>query len=180
MNKKVVLIASLLLLVLLFTACNTAEPVETQTPSMESESESMETETESMETEMDTEMDESMEAEMETDSMMVGEMMDGYYDVTPEQAKQLIDTMPELVIIDVSPAYAQGHLPGAINYYVGDGSLDEAIPTLDPAKTYLVYCHSDSASISGATKLVNAGFENVYRLIGNYGAWVAAGYEVEQ
>jgi rhodanese-related sulfurtransferase len=30
------------------------------------------------------------------------------------------------------------------------------------------------------TKLVNAGFEHVYRLIGNYGAWVAAGYEVEQ
>jgi rhodanese-related sulfurtransferase len=54
----------------------------------------------------------------------------------------------------------KGHLPGAINYYIGEESLDSAIPTLDKEKTYLVYCHSDSASISG--------FLNVYTLEGNY------------
>ena len=45
---------------------------------------------------------------------------------------------------------------------------------------YLVYCHSDAASISGASKLIEAGFEKVYRLDGNYDAWVAVGYEVEK
>ena len=54
-----------------------------------------------------------------------------YTDLTPEQAKQLIDTTPDLVVLDVSPKYAEGHLPGAINYYFGDGSLEAAIPTLD-------------------------------------------------
>ncbi len=103
----------------------------------------------------------------------------GYLDVSPKQAKELIDTKPELTVIDVSPAYDNGHIPGAVNYYVGDGSLDRAIPNLDPEAEYLIYCHTDSASILGAQKLVDAGFTSVYRLEGNYGAWVDAGYPTE-
>lgn len=101
-----------------------------------------------------------------------------YMDVTPAEAKELIDTT-DIIVIDVSPKYDEGHLPGAINYYAADGSLDEAIPSLDPEATYLVYCHVDSVSILGAEKLIEAGFENVYRLEGNYAAWVDAGYDVE-
>lgn len=103
----------------------------------------------------------------------------GYIDVTAMEAKELIDGNPGLVIIDVSPNYDNGHIPGAINYYVGDGSLDDAIPTLDKNKEYLVYCHTDSASILGAEKLVDAGFDPVYRLEGNYQAWVDADYPTE-
>ena len=103
-----------------------------------------------------------------------------YIDVSPAEAKKLIDENSDLIIIDVSPHYAQGHLPGAMHYYLGDGSLDEAIPTLDKDKTYLVYCHVDSVAIAGAQKLVDAGFEEVYRLEGNYAAWVDAGYPIEQ
>ena len=102
-----------------------------------------------------------------------------YIDVTPEEAKALIEDNPDLVIIDVSPHYEEGHLPGAVNYYIGDGSLDEAIPTLDKNGIYLVYCHSDSVSRQGAQALLDAGFKNVYRLEGNYSAWVDAGYEIE-
>lgn len=102
-----------------------------------------------------------------------------YMDVTPQEARTLIDGKPGIVVIDVSPAYAQGHLPGAVNYYVGDGSLDAAIPMLDMRNEYLVYCHSDSASMLGAQKLADAGFDKVYRLQGNYAAWVGAGYPVE-
>ena len=103
----------------------------------------------------------------------------GYMDVSPAEARALIDNNPDLIIIDVSPRYDQGHLPGSVNYYVGDGSLDNAIPSLDPEAKYLVYCHFDSASIAGAKKLIDAGFKNVYRLEGNYKAWVDAGYEIE-
>ena len=104
----------------------------------------------------------------------------GYMDVTPEEAKTLIENNPDLIIIDVSPNYADGHLPGAVNYYAGDGSLDEAIPSLDKNGKYLVYCHVDSVSILGAQKLVDAGFKTVYRLEGNYSAWVDAGYPIEK
>ncbi len=102
-----------------------------------------------------------------------------YTDLTPAQAKELIDNNPDVIIIDVSPDYDNGHLPGAVNYYLGDGSLDEAIPMLDKDATYLVYCHVDSVAIAGAQKLVDAGFTNVYRLEGNYSAWVDAGYPIE-
>ena len=109
-----------------------------------------------------------------------GDQTTGYTDVTAAEAKELIDTMADLVIIDVSPSYDQGHLPGAVNYYLGDGSLDAAIPTLEMSVPYLVYCHVDSVAIQGAQKLVDAGFETVYRLEGNYQAWVDAGYPVEK
>ena len=104
----------------------------------------------------------------------------GYMDVSPQEAKMLIEENPDLVIIDVSPNYANGHLPGAVNYYLGDGSLDEAIPTLNKNAKYLVYCHVDSVAIAGAQKLVDAGFKPVYRLEGNYKAWVDAGYPIEK
>lgn len=103
-----------------------------------------------------------------------------YTDLSPAEAKALIDENPDLVIIDVSPHYNSGHIPGAIHYYLGDRSLDDAIPMLDKNATYLVYCHVDSVAIRGAQKLIDAGFKKVYRLEGNYGAWVDAGYPVEK
>jgi rhodanese-related sulfurtransferase len=106
--------------------------------------------------------------------------VNNYIDVSPLEAKNLIDTKKDLIVIDVSPNYANGHLPGAVSYYLGDGSLDRAIPSLDKNKPYLVYCHVDSVAISGAKKLIAAGFKEVYRLEGNYAAWVAAGYEIEK
>ena len=105
--------------------------------------------------------------------------MTTYMDVSPAEAKKLIEDNPSLVIIDVSPYWDAGHLPGALSYPVGDGSLDAAIPMLDKMGMYLVYCHGDGPSMLGAQKLIDAGFGNVYRLEGNYGAWVAAGYDVE-
>jgi len=100
----------------------------------------------------------------------------GYTDLTPAEAKKLIEREINLVIVDVSPYYANGHLPGAVSIPLA--TLDAKIPTLDKTKPYLVYCHGDAPSISGAQKLVDAGFTRVYRLAGNYAAWVAAGYPV--
>lgn len=101
-----------------------------------------------------------------------------YTDLTPVQAKDLIAAEKDLVIIDVSPYYANGHIPGAVSIPLA--SLDSKIPTLDKTRTYLVYCHGDGPSMAGAQKLVDAGFAKVYRLSGNYAAWVNAGYPVEK
>ncbi|MBN2851710.1 MAG: rhodanese-like domain-containing protein [Clostridia bacterium] len=108
------------------------------------------------------------------------EEMISYMDISPVDAKKLIDSNENLIIIDVSPFYKDGHLPNAVNYYVGDGSLDTAILMLDKNADYLVYCHSDSASILGAQKLIDAGFKKVYRLEGNYSAWLDAGFDIEK
>jgi rhodanese-related sulfurtransferase len=108
-----------------------------------------------------------------------GQAQGSYTDISAAEAKQLIDENPDVIIIDVSPYYESGHLPGAVSYYLGDGSLDAAIPMLDKNATYLVYCHGESPSRQGAQKLVDAGFMNVYRLEGDYQAWVDAGYPIE-
>ena len=110
------------------------------------------------------------ENEMPEETMAAEESSAGYMDVSVQEAKKLIDENPDIIIIYVSPKYAEGHLPGAINYYFGDGSLEKAIPTLDPGAIYLVYCNVDSVAIAGAQALVDAGFKNVYRLEGNYAA----------
>ena len=171
MKKAIIVILALALAVtvVLLAGCSSEE---SPTPS---ESEDMQTmdESEDMQT---------MEEEMDEDSEMTEEDMrpSTYIDVTPAEAQQLIADNPDLIIIDVSPHYAEGHLPGAVSYYLGDGSLDRAIPTLDKNATYLVYCHVDSVAIQGAQKLIDAGFTNVYRLEGNYAAWVDAGYPVER
>jgi rhodanese-related sulfurtransferase len=127
----------------------------------------------------ETRVNEEENMEIEEKDTRVENMKSKYVDITAIEAKKLIDNNPELIIIDVSPKWDEGHIPGAINYYVGDGSLDDAIPSLDKTATYLVYCHVDSASIAGAQKLLDAGFMNVYRLEGNYRAWLNEGYEIE-
>jgi rhodanese-related sulfurtransferase len=74
-----------------------------------------------------------------------------------------------------------GHLPGATNARgsAGGTDLSELIEGMDKTKTYLVYCHSDSPAMAGAQLMEDAGFKNVFRLEGNFGAWVDAGYDVE-
>ena len=111
--------------------------------------------------------------------MDAGYPVAAYVDISPKVANAIIGSISDLVIIDVSPMYDKGHIPGSVNHFVGDGSLEAAIPTLDKTMTYLVYCHTDSASISGASMLIEAGFEKVFRLEGNFSAWVDAGYPVE-
>ncbi len=58
--------------------------------------------------------------------------------------------------------------------------LEALLIVADKDKMYLVYCHGDRPSIAAATKLKEAGFKHVYRLVGNYQAWVDAGYAVEK
>ena len=100
---------------------------------------------------------------------------EGYHDVTAQEARSIKHASNgSLVIIDLSPNFTEGHLPMAIS--IPPGSLEEKLPSLDKSRPYLVYSRTDDSSITGATKLVNAGFSPVYRLKGNYEAWVAAGY----
>lgn len=102
----------------------------------------------------------------------------GYIEIDALAAQALIESTPNLVIIDVSTAYANGHLPGAINIPLTE--LTGRLGEMDPAAPYLVYCHGDGPAISGSEILVENGFAPVYRLLGNYGGWVDAGLPVEK
>jgi rhodanese-related sulfurtransferase len=98
--------------------------------------------------------------------------------LTPQEAKKLIDQAPDVVLIDLSRNfYSNGHLPGALNYT--KCAISEVISNFNKNKTYIFYCHGAGAPLSSAYKMKQAGFLYTYALAGNYGAWLNAGYPVE-
>jgi len=106
---------------------------------------------------------------------------DTYMDIKPPETyerylNEEFDLIIDVVGLDI---YSLGHLPGAVNYVWADGTLESKIPDLDKNATYLVYCHTDPPSTASAQMLINAGFEHVYRLEGNFAAWKDAGYPIE-
>lgn len=104
-----------------------------------------------------------------------------FIDIAASVAKSKIDADDFEAIFDVSPIFNVMHIPGATNAWRSAGGtvLSELIGGMDKTKSYLVYCHSDSPAMEGAQLMEDAGFQNVYRLEGNYGAWVDAGYDTE-
>ncbi len=69
----------------------------------------------------------------------------------------------EVLLIDVrTPAeYAAGHLEGAVNYNVEDGTLANALSSLDPAGEYVVYCRSGRRSAIAIQQMTEAGFASI-------------------
>jgi rhodanese-related sulfurtransferase len=104
-----------------------------------------------------------------------------FTDISASEVKSKVDAGDFEAIVDVSPMFSTGHLPGATNAKgsAGGTDLSELIEGMDKTKAYLVYCHSDSPAMAGAQLMEDAGFKKVYRLEGNFGAWLDAGYDVE-
>lgn len=105
------------------------------------------------------------------------EFQNSYKDVTAKQARNLINRYNNLNIIDISGTFDMGHIPGADNYFIGDGTLHDALQHLDKNERYLIYYHTDRASQKAAEMFTEAGFKKVYRLKGNFSSWVQRGYE---
>ena len=101
-----------------------------------------------------------------------------YTEISAVEAKKLYDDDPSLMILDVSGGWKDGHLPGAVN--IGFNQVSQNLDKLDKTRPILVYCHGDGPAIFVADLLGRNGFERVYRLLGNYSAWVRAGYPVEK
>jgi rhodanese-related sulfurtransferase len=72
------------------------------------------------------------------------------------------------ILIDVrSPEeFAAGHLQGAMNYNVEDGTLEAALSSLDNSKSYNVYCQSGRRSAIAIALLNQNGFTRVTDLGG--------------
>jgi rhodanese-related sulfurtransferase len=67
------------------------------------------------------------------------------------------------IIIDVraTDEFAAGHLEGAINYNVEDGTLEQALPNLDPKADYVVYCRSGRRSAIAVDLMKENGFTQI-------------------
>jgi phage shock protein E len=74
-----------------------------------------------------------------------------------------VEQAVDAVVIDVRTPeeFADGHLDGAVNLSVEDGSLQQALGDLDPNASYVVYCRSGRRSAIAAEQMVAAGFTSV-------------------
>lgn len=86
-----------------------------------------------------------------------------YEQITAEQAKALMDTEQDYVIIDArtQSEFDEGHIPGAIlipEYEIAERAEKE-LPNKD--QLILVYCRSGRRSKIAAQALVDLGYTNV-------------------
>lgn len=99
-------------------------------------------------------------------------------EISPKSALGMILCRPDLVVIDVSSQFDNGHIPAAKNFSVEDGTLSANMANFDKNKKYLIYADNEANSQMGAKLLAENGFESVYRLKGDFKAWTACGYRV--
>ena len=86
-----------------------------------------------------------------------------YEQITPQQAKEIMDTEQEYIIIDArtEEEFAEGHIENAIlipEYEIKDRAEKE-LPDKDAL--ILVYCRSGRRSKIASEKLVKLGYTNV-------------------
>ena len=89
--------------------------------------------------------------------------MNSYEQITPEQAKTIMDTESDFIIIDArtTEEFAQGHIANAIlipEYEIADRAEQE-LPHKDAL--ILVYCRSGRRSKIASEELVKLGYTNV-------------------
>ena len=100
-----------------------------------------------------------------------------YMNITPETAKQIMDTSKDYVILDVrtQEEFDQAHIPGAILIPNDQISAEAERVLMDKNQLILVYCRSGRRSKLAAEELVKLGYTNIKEL----GGIIDWPYEVE-
>jgi rhodanese-related sulfurtransferase len=104
-----------------------------------------------------------------------GVSTEGYRNVSPKEAKQLIDNN-EVVVLDVRTPeeYEEGHIPNSKLVPVQE--LEFKLNELEKEENYLVVCRSGNRSTQASDILINNKFKNIYNMTGGMNDWP---YEIE-
>ena len=97
------------------------------------------------------------------------ESSDSYQSISAEEAKAILDTQSETVILDVRELdeYEQEHIPGAVLLPVETIAKDTASRFIPDQKTpVLVYCRSGNRSKTASSILAELGYTQVYNFGG--------------
>jgi len=110
---------------------------------------------------------------------MVSVRASPYTNVSVSEAKGMIDSNPDLVILDVRYLYEyeSGHIKNAILIPLPE--LGGRLGELDKEKETLVYCKAGGRSATASGILDANGFTKVYNMLGGITAWISAGYPIE-
>ena len=98
--------------------------------------------------------------------------------ISAEEAKEIMDSTADLVLIDVreEDEYAQGHIAGALLVPYGEIADRADSELLDKDQTILVYCRSGRRSAIAAQTLAELGYTDVK----DFGGIIDWPYDVEK
>ena len=113
----------------------------------------------------------------EESEMICEKNSDGYYQITPEDARDIMGRESDYVILDVrtQDEYNEVHIPDAVLLpdYEIISRATEVLPDKD--KLILVYCRSGRRSKNASAELAALGYSNVYE----FGGIIDWPYETE-
>lgn len=89
--------------------------------------------------------------------------------MTPEQVKDKLELYQVLDVREVTEFEDDGHIPGAINAYVG--SLGEFLENNSISKPALITCSVGHRASLAVSILLRKGYKNITNLIGGMTAW---------
>lgn len=94
-------------------------------------------------------------------------------DITPQEAKRMIDSNENAVILDVSgyDEYCNAHIPEAVNYSIDDGVLAEQYSNIPLSSSIIVVGADSQQSQEVASFLDGEGYLNVFDMTGGISAW---------
>ena len=100
-----------------------------------------------------------------------------YVNITAEEAKQIMDTEEDYIILDVrtQEEYDQGHIPGAILIPDTEIKVKAEDALTDKDQLLLVYCRSGRRSKLASEILVELGYTNIKE----FGGIIDWPYEIE-
>ena len=107
-----------------------------------------------------------------------GQKAADYVSITAEEAKSMMDTEQDYIILDVrtEEEFAEGHIPGAV--LIPDGEIGERAREMLPDQEQLifVYCRSGNRSKKASAALAEMGYTNVKE----FGGIIDWPYETEK
>lgn len=93
-------------------------------------------------------------------------------------AVEKLKEQEDVVLLDVrsSKEYKEGHIPGAIHYFVG--KMAKSLPAIAKDKTIIIQCQSGDRATIASSYLEKNGFENVLNYRGSMLDWLQQGKRV--
>lgn len=108
-------------------------------------------------------------------SAIINSIALAHTDVTQQEAKNMIDSNDQLIVVDVREVSeycaTAGHIPRALNYPWNSGILQQRYEELPKDGEILVYCRSGGRSHMASNFLDDNGFLYVYDMVGGFLAW---------
>ena len=91
------------------------------------------------------------------------------------QAHALLQSRPELVIIDVrtDEEFEMSFISGAVNFDIQGDAFEAQLGALDRSADYLIHCHSGDRSKAALTVFERLGFKHIYHMDGGMREWAS-------